>query len=135
MASSAGPWVVGREVESHVHYEGVSQPCSTLWNRKERNKAVHGRSFRSRGEKIVFGSIQNLGPRQPSHNEREFFAHATVQHVGAQNVSNSICSDVNLHQTRLHLCPRSVGPFGRAVRSGRSVLLKKNGSKECSSSS
>ena len=75
-------------------------------------------------KKTVFVSIQNLGPRQPNEYERRPFARATAQQqrVGAQNVSTSICSDVNIHQTRLYL-----GPFGRAVRSGRSVLLKKKG--------
>ena len=61
----------------------------------------------------MFGPVQNLGPRQPSHYEREPFAHATAQQqrVGAQNMSTSAYSDVNIHQTRL-ICARSVGPFG-----------------------
>ena len=65
-------------------------------------------------KKMAFGSIQNLGPRQPNHYERQPFAHtaAQQQRIGAQNVSTSICCDVNLHQTRLYLCP-----FGRAARS------------------
>ena len=66
----------------------------------------------------MFGSIQNIWLRQPNHYERQPFARATAQQqrYGAQNVSTSFYSDVNLHQTRLHLWP-----FGRAVWSGRSV--------------
>ena len=75
-------------------------------------------------------SIQNLGPSQPRHYERELFAHATAQQqsVGAQKVSTSVYIDVNIYQTRLY--------FFVPVRSGRSVLLKKKkGSNICSSSS
>ena len=60
----------------------------------------------------MFGSIQNLGPRQPSHYEREPFAHATAQQqrVGAQNMSTSSSGQSLIKQD--FICARSVGPFG-----------------------
>ena len=71
----------------------------------------------------MFGSIKNLGPRQPSQYGREPFAHATAQQqrVGAQNVPTAIYGDVNPpSKTLLCFVP---------VRPGRSVLRRnKNGS-------
>ena len=63
----------------------------------------------------MFGSIQNLGPRQPNQYKRYPFAHArghgTATACCAQNVSSIYC-DVKPPSHNALFCARSVGPFG-----------------------
>ena len=61
----------------------------------------------------MFGSIQNLGPRQPNHYEQKPFAHATAQQ---QRVVRKMCPPpstvMSISIKQCFICARSVGPFG-----------------------
>ena len=63
-------------------------------------------------KQIVFGSIQNLGPRQPNQYEITF-AHATAQE---QRVVRKMCPPpstvMSISIKQYSICARSVGPFG-----------------------
>ena len=51
-----------------MDYQGVSKPCPTLSDRKERNETVHGRSFRSWAKKRVLVHAEFRSP--PANSSR-----------------------------------------------------------------
>ena len=99
-------------------YQGVPYPYSTLWNRAERNEAVHGRSFRSYVINRVRVHPESwASPAKMSTNDN-------FVRMPRHNYSYSAC--VCATSVHLHL-QRCQSPSNKAffvpVQSGRSVGL------------
>ena len=112
-------WLFGelRDVQSSGHLRACLnslRPCGTGRNGTRLFMAV--RSVPR--YKIVFGSIQNFEPRQPSQYEQQPFSHV--------HDTTACWCEKGVHSNKTLFVP---------VRSGRSVLLKKKKGPNTSSSS